>query len=291
MNNGGRYRKAGKDFLRIILGTVLMALAVNLVYEPLGMVSGGVSGFAIVIKRVSQLWLPFEIPVWLTNFVVNIPIFLVAYRMKGKSFLRKTLLANLLFTTFMFFLPQGMEGQKDYLLAAVAGGVLNGAGLGLIFSTGSSTGGTDLLSVIVNHVLPHYTVAKLLFILDTVIILAGAYFFGIPVAIYAGISVFLTSRIMDAMIEGVKFAKLAYVVSDNYDKIGKEIMRELGRGVTALDSKGMYTGKNRLVLLCVVSKKEIVKLTRIARRYDPAAFVIISDAREVLGEGFVENRQ
>lgn len=279
------------DIAKILAGTTLMAIAVNMVYEPIGMVTGGVSGLAIVVKKVSGIWLGREIPVWITNFAVNIPIFAVAYCIKGKRFLGKTMLANLAFTLALFLLP-GNEGQhRDYFLAAVTGGVLNGAGLGLVFSTGYSTGGTDLLSAIVQHFFPHYSVARLLFFIDAAVILLGAFFFGLPVAVYAGVSIYLASRIMDAIIEGVKFAKLAYVVSEKHEEIGQEIMQRLGRGVTALNARGMYTGMERRVLLCVVRKKEITGLLRIAHSCDPKAFVIISDAREVQGEGFVEIRQ
>lgn len=280
-----------KELVQIMAGTVFMALAVNIIFEPIGMVTGGISGLAIVIKELSIYTGIGVIPVWLTNFVLNIPIFLAAMRLKGKNYIGKTLFANLCFTIALYFVPQVELVQKDYLLAAVVGSVLNGVGLGLIFANGYSTGGTDLLSAIIHHYFPYRPVGNILFVLDSLVILAGVCLFGVYVGVYAVIAVYLSARIMDAIIEGGKFAKLAYIISDEYRKIGQEIMEELDRGVTALDGEGMYTGKAKKVLMCVVSKKEIIRVSSIAKKHDKNAFVIISDIREVLGEGFVENRQ
>ncbi|MBO5484551.1 MAG: YitT family protein [Lachnospiraceae bacterium] len=285
------YKREALELFQIMVGTVCMALAVNIVFEPIGMVTGGVSGLAIVIKELSGHWKTGGIPVWLTNFVLNIPIFLAAMRLKGRGYIGKTLFANLCFTIALFFIPQTNIARKDYLLAAVVGSVLNGTGLGLVFANGYSTGGTDLLSAIIHHYLPYYPVGRILFVMDSLVILAGACLFGFYIATYAVIAVYLSARIMDAIIEGGKFAKLAYIISDQYEAIGREIMESLDRGVTALEGRGMYTGKSRKTLLCVVSKKEIAKLSKIAHEHDKNAFVIISDVREVLGEGFVENRQ
>ncbi len=284
-------KKEVQETLRIILGTIFMALAVNFVFEPIGMVTGGVSGLSIVIKELSLSWDFGPIPVWLSNFVINIPIFLFAMRVKGKRYIGKTLFANLCFTLALMLIPQMEIAQKDYLLAAVVGSVLNGFGLGLIFANGYSTGGTDLLSAIIHHYVPYYPVGNILFMLDSLVILAGAYLFGVYVAVYAVIAVYLSAKIMDTIIEGGKFAKLAYIISDHHEEIGKEIMENIGRGVTALDCSGMYTGKEKKALMCVVNKKEIIKVSEIAKKYDKKAFVIISDVREVLGEGFVENTQ
>lgn len=279
------------ELLQIMIGTVCMAVAVNIIFEPMGMVTGGISGFAIVVAELSSHWKTGTIPVWLTNFVLNIPIFLAAMRVKGKTYIGKTMFANLCFSAALFLVPQMNLVTKDYLLATVVGSVLHGVGLGLVFARGYSTGGTDLLSVIIHHYIPYYPMGWILFALDSLVILSGACLFGVYVAVYAVITVYLSARIMDSIVEGGKFAKLAYIISDKYEVIGQEIMAKLGRGVTALEGRGMYTGNSKKVLLCVVNKKEIVELGKIARQNDKKAFVIISDVREVFGEGFVENRQ
>ncbi len=157
-------------WFKILIGTLCMAMAVNFVYEPMHMVTGGVSGTAIIIKGLSMNWSDFEIPVWMTNILLNIPIFLWGYFVRGKRYLRVTFVANLLFTLFLFCIPVIPIRQKDYFLAALYGGILNGTGLGLVFSTGYSTGGTDLLSSILHKYMPQVPIARILFCLDAAVI-------------------------------------------------------------------------------------------------------------------------
>ena len=164
-------------WFKILIGTLCMAMAVNFVYEPMHMVTGGVSGTAIIIKGLSMNWSDFEIPVWMTNILLNIPIFLWGYFVRGKRYLRVTFVANLLFTLFLFCIPVIPIRQKDYFLAALYGGILNGTGLGLVFSTGYSTGGTDLLSSILHKYMPQVPIARILFCLDAAVIAAGIFTF------------------------------------------------------------------------------------------------------------------
>jgi uncharacterized membrane-anchored protein YitT (DUF2179 family) len=276
---------------KILLGTCCMAVAVNWIYEPSGMVTGGISGFSIVLRQILLTKYSISVPLWVFNFALNVPIFLAAFRVLGRKSMRMTIFANISFTVLLGVIPiRGVFGN-DIFLSAVAGGVLTGAGLGLVLGRGYSTGGTDLLSIILHHSFPVYGVGNILFAADSVIILLGAWQFGIVTAIYAVIAVYLTSKVMDAMIEGGRFSKMVYIISDSYKEIGRDLLYRLERGVTVLDGVGMYTGSSRQILLCVVSKKQIVSLREIAFRHDENAFVIISDIREVLGEGFVEKQQ
>lgn len=283
-----------KQYSYILLGTTFMAAAVNLIYEPLGMVPGGLSGAAILIKHLtvnlgqSLGFMKDGVPIGLTNIVLNVPIFIAAWKQKGKKFLYRTLFANLWFTLMLFAIPIYPIDEKDYLLAAVVGGVLTGGGLGLVFVTGTSTGGTDLLAVVVNHYKRHISVAKILFIIDSIIVVAGGIMFGLGAAIYAVIAVYIASKVMDGISEGLKFAKLAYVISDEYEAISDDIMRTLERGNTIIDAKGMYRKESRKMLMCVMNKKEIGVFLSIVARHDRRAFVIVTDAKEVLGEGFIE---
>jgi uncharacterized membrane-anchored protein YitT (DUF2179 family) len=268
-----------------------MAVAVNWFYEPLGMVTGGVSGLAIVIRQLLLSQFSLSLPVWFLNLAMNVPIFLVAFRVKGRKYMKMTIFANLSFTVMLGSIPTLAILGDDLFVGAVTGGVLTGAGLGLVMCGGYSTGGTDLFSVILNRFFPVYGVGRILFVADSIIILLGAWQFGIVTAVYAVMAVYLTTKIMDAMIEGGKFAKMVYVISDSYQEIGKALLYRLGRGVTILEGVGMYTGDNKHILMCVVGKKQIIDLSRIAHEYDEKAFVIISDIREVQGEGFVEKQQ
>ena len=230
-------------------------------------------------------------PVWLFNLLLNIPIFLVALRIKGKRYMKMTLFANLCFTAALFLIPVSALHQKDFVLAAAVGGVLTGMGLGLVFSRGYSTGGTDLLGAVIHHFFPYYPVGQILFALDCVIIAAGACVFGVRPAAYAAVAVYLTTHLMDTIVAGGNSAKLAYIISDHYEEIGRTILSQVGRGITVLDGTGMYTGKAKKTLMCVVDRKQISSVCHIARNVDKKAFVIISDIREVQGEGFVEKVQ
>lgn len=286
-----RYKKLLKELCCLAAGTVLMAAAVNWIYEPLDMVTGGISGLSIVIKQLSYSITGIAVPVWLSNFVINIPIFIWGIFIKGKEFIAKTLFANTVFSLSMSVMPVLYPAQSDYLLAAVVGGVLTGFGLGLVFTTGYSTGGTDLLSSIICRYFPNYSVSVVLFIIDSVVIFIGAVLFGVYISFYAVIAVFVSSRMMDFILSGGKACKQVLIISPEYEKISNAIFSIMDRGATLIEAKGMYSQNSRPVLLCVVSRKEIAQLTGLVKGVDKNAFVVISEIREVFGEGFGQNRQ
>lgn len=282
--------KARKSLI-VILGSMLMALGINFFYEPMKLVTGGVSGFAIIVKGLTTQVMDGGIPVWLTNLVINIFLFLGSYRILGKEFLKNTILGTMVFTGCLYIVPVMDLANGDLLLASIFGSVLSGAGLGLIFSAGCSSGGTDLLGAILQRFLRHYSVAQMLMVVDGMIVLLGALVYGVEAALYAVIAVFITTKVMDAILEGLKFSKLAMIISDKDEEISKGILYEMGRGVTVLPAKGGYSQDNKNMLLCAVDKKEIVTLMDIVDKNDPRAFMIVTDAREILGEGFIEYRQ
>ena len=275
-------------WFKILIGTLCMAMAVNFVYEPMHMVTGGVSGTAIIIKGLSMNWSDFEIPVWMTNILLNIPIFLWGYFVRGKRYLRVTFVANLVFTLFLFCIPVIPIRQKDYFLAALYGGILNGTGLGLVFSTGYSTGGTDLLSSILHKYMPQVPIARILFCLDAAVIAAGIFTFGSHSAAYAVFAVFLSSKVMDLILTGVRAGKQIWIISEEYQKIGSQILEELHRGVTSLDGRGVYSNRKKNVLVCLASAREIARILQIVEKNDDNAFVFIQDVKEIMGEGFVK---
>ena len=275
-------------WFKILIGTLCMAMAVNFVYEPMHMVTGGVSGTAIIIKGLSMNWSDFEIPVWMTNILLNIPIFLWGYFVRGKRYLRVTFVANLLFTLFLFCIPVIPIRQKDYFLAALYGGILNGTGLGLVFSTGYSTGGTDLLSSILHKYMPQVPIARILFCLDAAVIAAGIFTFGSHSAAYAVFAVFLSSKVMDLILTGVRAGKQIWIISEEYQKIGSQFLEELHRGVTSLDGRGVYSNRKKNVLVCLASAREIARILQIVEKNDDNAFVFIQDVKEIMGEGFVK---
>lgn len=270
----------------LLVGTAFMGTAVNIVYDPMGMVPGGFSGLSILLERLSLGVIQGGIPVWLFNLLLNLPVFIWGFFLKGKEFMLKSLLANLLFTMMLYLIPVAAVARKDYFLAAIVGGILNGTGIGMVFAAGYSTGGTDLLGSLIQRFLSHYPVARILFVLDVIIIVAGALYFGIDKAIYAAVSIYLTTKIMDNILSGLHVSKQVMIISTEYRQIGTEIMRQMERGVTELKAVGAYSRKERPALLCIVGRKQIRKLLQIVRTHDASAFVIISDVKEVLGEGF-----
>ena len=145
-----------------------------------------------------------------------------------------------------------------------------------------------MLAALMQKRMKHYTLAQIMQVLDGIIVLAGATVFGIPTALYALIAIFCVSKVTDGLIEGLKFSKQAYIISDSYREIADAILERMGRGVTSLEARGMYSNEEKKMLFCVVSKKEIVKIREIVSEFDARAFVIVSDAREVFGEGFIE---
>lgn len=277
--------------LVMIFGVVLMAIGINLFFDPTNMVTGGVTGIAIIIKGLTRNWIAGGVPLWFTNLFINIFLFMGSYKILGKDFLKKTIFATIMFSIALYFVPVIDIAKGDFLLASVFGGFFCGIGLGLVFSASSSTGGTDVLAAIVNRYFRDYTVAQIIMVIDGIVVIFGAIVYGIDVTLYAVIAVYITSKMMDAILEGLKFAKLALIISERYDEIAQMILKDMGRGLTALPAKGMYSNVERQMLVCAVSKKEITMLMDIVSKNDPKAFMIVTDAREVLGEGFIEYRQ
>ncbi len=275
------------SYLLVTVGTFFMAAATNVIYEPLSMVTGGFSGVGIILKKVFEQAADVSIPIWLTTTLLNIPLFLIAMKIRGAKFIRKTLYAAACFSVALLVVPTFEVTNEDYLMAAVLGGVLNGTGIGLVFSQNASTGGSDLMSSLLNRWFPGFSISELLIFVDGIIVLAGIGIFGINTGLYSIVAVFVMGKVSDALLDGLKFAKMAYIISDHPAVISEGIMNNLRRGVTGLDGKGMYSGNEKNVLMCVVSKKEIVKLIEIVKTADERAFVIVTDAKEVLGEGFV----
>lgn len=265
-----------------------MAFAIKSTFDPIGLITGGFSGIGILLKRLTEDVLDGGIPIWLTNLVLNIPLFVAAYKVKGRKFIGKTMAASLLLTLWLGVIPDCDLAGGDYLLASVYGGVLTGAGIGLVLSAQVATGGTDLIATLLHQKFRSYSIAQLLQVIDGAIILAGIYVCGIHASLYAIFAVFVTTRVSDLITEGGKFAKAVYIVSEQYEQIADVVMHQLGRGTTMIPAVGMYEQQKRSMLFCIVSKKEIASLKEHIRSIDPGAFVIVTDAREVLGEGFLE---
>lgn len=283
-------KPVGLDYLMIIVGTGLMSLAINSVFDAAGMVTGGFSGIAIIIKAWTKNLIEGGIPLWVTNCVLNLPLFVIAWKVRGFSFIKRAILGEISLSVWLAIQPVWNLAGNDLLLSALYGGVIQGVGIGLVFLGGGTTGGTDMMAAIIQKFLKHYSIAQIMQVIDAAIVIVGMYVFGMHKALYAIIAVYLVTKVSDGLIEGLKFSKAAYIITGKPDEISNMIINDLDRGVTGINAKGMYSGQDKLMLFCVVNKKEIVMLKEKVDEIDPAAFVIVTDAREVHGEGFIEKK-
>ena len=262
-----------------------MSIAIQVFFARYSMVTGGFTGVSIIIQTIS-MQMGMTIPIWMTTMVLNIPLILIALRARGFSFVIKTIYAIVVLSIALFFAEYLPDIEMDLTLAAVFGGVLQGTGLGLVFRCMASTGGTDLIASIINKYCPHISIQRMLFKMDFCIIILGFFVFGPLNAMYAIIAVYIITKMVERMLEGLNFAKAAFIISEYSEEVADNIMKRLGRGVTGLYGRGMYTGGDKNVMLCAVSTKEIILLKNVVYETDPLAFVMVADVREVLGEGF-----
>lgn len=284
-----RRRSEWFSYLMIIVGSASFGVAIQNIYDPTGLVTGGFTGLAIIVKAITSQLMKGGIPLWLTNTVLNIPVFILGYILMGRKFLGRSLFGTLMLSFWLYILPPLDLAQGDYMLAALFGGLFSGAGVGLVLRANGTTGGTDMVAALIHRKLRHYTVAQIMMILDGCIVLTGLFLFGIRSTLYAIVAIFVATKVSDSVLEGFNYSKAAYIITDQYEEIAKRIMEELDRGLTGLSAKGMYTNEDKCVLYCVVSMKEIVVLKELVSEVDRNAFVIVSDVREVLGEGFLEH--
>lgn len=283
-------RPVWMDYLLIFIGTGLMGFAIQCIYDPISLVTGGFTGIAIILKYVTAKAFGKGLPLWLGNLGLNAPVFLIAWKVKGKQFIGRTAFATVMLSAWLFVIPAVDLSMGDYTLAAIFGGGITGVGIGMVFLAKATTGGTDMVAAILQVKLRHYSIAQILQFIDAIVVLVGLYVFGLKPTMYAIVAIIIVSWVSDMLIEGLKFSKAAYIITDKYEQVSKALLNELDRGVTGLDGTGMYTGNKKCILLCVVSKKQIVELKDIVMRIDSNAFVIVSDVREVTGEGFIEYR-
>ena len=277
-----------RDWLCLLAGTALLAIATEGFFEHAKLVVGGITGIGIMLDDWTKREFALHIPLWLTNLLLNLPLFLYAWRRKGRQFMGKSILTGTLFSVMLFLEELFPITTSDPLLAAVFGGTAMGVGLGLVLAAGATTGGVDLAATLLHLHFRQFSVSKLIFVLDAAIILAGMAMFGIESSLYAVLAVFVTEKWIVWATEGVNFAQAAWIISDKNEEIARALLSELGRGVTAFSAKGKYTGTERDVLFCVFSQKEIHFVKSIIVNIDRNAFFLLTDIREVLGEGFTE---
>jgi uncharacterized membrane-anchored protein YitT (DUF2179 family) len=275
-----------KNIAFIILGCTVLSIGVQSFDNPNLLVTGGLSGLGIIIENTAQNVIGINIPLWLTNILLNAPLFLGAWYVMGKKFFYNTLFTSAFFSFSLYYCDFLPKYQGDMVLVSIFGGMFVGTGAGMVLRAMSSTGGTDLAAALLHKMKPHISVSKGIFVLDAVIILLGVATFGLEKAMYAVISIFVSSRCIGMILEGLSFSKAAFIISDYSDEISVALLHEAERGVTAFLGKGMYTKSDKEILLCVFSQKEITLVKSIIMNIDRNAFLLLMDVKEVLGEGF-----
>ena len=268
------------EYLGIFVGVVLTALALVLFLIPNKIVTGGVSGLATVIFHTIGF------PVGLTMLAISIPLFLFGVKELGVKLGIKTLLGIILLAVLIDYLRPIVEPlTTDPFLAALYGGILAGIGTGIVFKSGGTMGGTDLAAQLLRK-FTGVSSGQGLLIVDAFVITTAAIFFNIELALFGLIGLFVTAKVIDVIQDGLHYTKAAIIISDDPEKVTKEVFDNLNRGVTILKGQGAYSGKERDVILVVVNQSEVTRLKTLVRDIDRNAFVIISNVHEALGEGF-----
>ena len=274
------------DYLFIAAGALVMALGLNLFLVPNKIAAGGAGGVATILHGT------LGIPVSVVVLGINIILFVVGYRSISKRSFLKTVAGTLFYSGFIQLTSNCKPLTDDMLLASVFGGVLVGAGIGLVVRRRASTGGTDFGAMLLHKAIPHISVAQFIMLIDSVVIVAaGLAFADYTIMLYAVISLYISAKLTDAIVEGGDFAKCAFIISSKSEEISRALMEHLKRGVTGLNGRGVYKNREIMVLMCIVKRNELPRLKSVVSSIDENAFIILSEVREVLGEGFKRNQQ
>lgn len=267
------------DTLLIIAGSLVMAISFNLFFLPHHIASGGVSGLSVL----AEAWLGIR-PAY-TQWMLNIPLFILGFWLLGREYGIRSLLGSVILPLFVYLTQDWVTPTSNPLLASIYGGIGVGIGLGLVYRGRGSTGGLTILAQIVQK-FSGLSFSFSIVLMDGIVILLAALVLTWENALYALIALYVTGKVIDAIELGLNYTKVAYIISDHTERITKAILEDLDRGLTKLNAEGGYTGENRTVLMVVVGQSEVARLKTLVQSVDPGAFVIISNAHEVLGEGF-----
>ena len=276
-------RREGKrialDYAMLALGAALTALAFAAFFLPHDIAPGGVTGVATVLAHFLPLGVGF------LSFCLNLPLFLFGLRTAGWRFALRSFIAMMLLSLFIDLFPH-VDAAGDTMLAAVFGGAIMGVGLGLVVRAGATTGGTDMAASLLHDKAEFLSIPVILFAIDGLVVAVAAAVFGLQAGLWALVALYASTKAMDVVIKGVGTAMQFTIISNERREIGRRINEELERGCTQVLARGVYTGRDVGMLLCVVSRVEAARLKKLVAECDPHAFVTICDVHEALGEGF-----
>lgn len=269
------------QYVIVALGCVLSSAAINLFLVPHHLLSGGVSGLAIIFYYL------FKLPIGMQIFVMNIPLLYAAYRLLGKDYTIITIYGTLVFSFAVDALKflSAMAPIDDPMLSAITGGIVSGIGSGLIFRVNGSAGGLDIVAGIIKKYYS-FNLGVVGFAVNCLIMLLSAMLFGLKLAILTLISMFVSANLTDKVVAGFNHKKTIFIVSYKWDEIAASILKEVGRGATILHGEGAFTRQDKRVIFVVVSLTQISQIKMVVQDIDPQAFMIVSDAAEVMGRGF-----
>lgn len=279
----GNVKKYALEYIYIIVGAFLMAVSTALFLLPNQLSTGGISGISTILYYLCNY------PVGLTMLLINVPLFVIAMVKVNKRLFFKSILGTILLSVFIDLLENLSPITNDRFLACIYGGIIMGIGTAIILKAGASTGGTDLLSYVIRAYNNKFKSSRVIIIADTIIIFFNIIFFReIEIGLYSVIAIYLMGKMIDIIFEGIYFTKIMFIISEKYEEISKEIGILVKRGSTGIYSKGMYSGKQNVMLFCVASRKEVAEIKQIIKQIDKNAFIVTTDAIETLGKGFSE---
>ncbi len=272
------------DYMIIFVGAVLYAASVNTFTSPNNIAPGGLTGVGTMLNHL------FSLPIGVMILVLNIPLFIWGAIENGKKFLTKTIIATVFVSVIIDVMaPFSYKYEGDTLLASIFGGLLSGVGLALIFFRGGTTGGTDIIARNIHKHFPHVSMGTVILAADAVVFIAAAFtYHSIESALYAVITVFVSTKVIDTVIYGVAHdnGKLMFIITDKYEELSQEIMDRIGRGVTQLDAHGAYNNDSKKVLLCAVRPSQVHKTKVLVNSIDENAFIVVTTANAISGKGF-----
>lgn len=281
-NSGFSTKKVATDIIYDVLSATLLAVALTSFASPNNIAPGGVSGLAVIVNSLTN------IPLGVLTMLANIPLLFFAYLFLGRKFAMNTIRTVSIQTVVLLVLERILPSYKgDHILAALFGGLFMGTAIAAAFMRGTSTGGSDIISRLVQKKIRHLPIGKVMLCFDVIVITISMLVYrNIESGLYALISIFTSSRVVDGLLYGLNRGKVLLIFSDKVVDIAKEIMSRLHRGCTLLNAQGAYSSKNRQVLMCAVRTNEYCKVEEIIKSYDPEAFVLTLEAGEIQGQGF-----
>ncbi len=269
------------NLLFIAVGSVMLALSVNLFFQPNNIVPGGINGVAMLIYH----FVPsIALGTWI--LILNLPLFLLAWKFLGLKFIIYSLIGTVISSVAINLTTSLPPIDAEPLMAVVAGGALMGIGIGFVFMRGATTGGSDVIARLLKIPFPHMRMGILMLAIDGIVVASSVLLYGITIGLYSAVTVFVASKAIDAVLYGSNTERVAYIISEKQAEIVSAIDIQLGRGATYLNGEGTFSHQPKQIILCAIKRQQIAILKNIVKHIDSNAFVIVTEAHEVLGEGF-----